>query len=181
MVVRARENGKTLGSLLLGVGIGLAIGAVSFGVATRPLQAGGGSDRAGESIVASAVVSSVYNPGTKTMIEQDGLFYLDYRSGRLLASVPELQTNGNSRHVLGGFAERDLVKDFRLEPGGAPKFLMTSGKLSEGWSPIFVFETTTGQAAVYRLSGPAAITGGASKPTLELLEVRPIPKRSVSR
>jgi len=142
-----------------------------------PMLNAGGADRWGDSIVTSGPVMIRYDERLKAPLAQDAIYYLDYRAGRLLASVPSYQQSGGSARMLDTFAERDLVADFRLnaEEGPRPHFLMTTGALgmySEGWAPLFVFETTTNQVATYKVQQQAV--GPSSKPDFELLEVRPI-------
>lgn len=51
---------------------------------------------------------------------------------------------------------------------------MTTGSIgadSGGWAPLYVFETTTSQLAVYRMVMQTTI-GTASRPHFELLEMR---------
>ena len=67
-----------------------------------------------------------------------------------------IRSDGAKTQLLDSFAERDLVADFKLDlDGGARlRFLMATGSLgrySAGWAPLYVFETTTGQVAVYRM------------------------------
>ena len=98
-----------------------------------------------------------YNEGTKVQIPQDALYYLDYKGGRLLATIPSFRQSVGATQMLDRFAERDLVADFKidLDNGPRPHFLMTTGALgsySEGWAPLFVFESTTNQVAVYKLT-----------------------------
>jgi hypothetical protein len=77
--------------------------------------------------------------------------------------------------MINQFVERDLIADFKIdvERGINPHFLMTSGALGaygEGWSPLFVFETTTKQVAVYKLASLSLGGKGASR--LDLMEVK---------
>ncbi|ADV61614.1 hypothetical protein Isop_1025 [Isosphaera pallida ATCC 43644] len=172
--------------LVAGLLIGVLGTAFIQGAASGPKFAlGGGGDRVGESIVAAGPVISIYNPATKSMMEQDGLYYLDYRRGRLLATIPGQQFVGDpltSRNAkldqagiqpryIQGFVERDLVRDFGVAPGSTPRFMMVVGRiLNDGWAPLFVFETTTGKVATYRLS----MAGTKGQASLELLEVTTI-------
>jgi hypothetical protein len=136
-----------------------------------------GADRWGDTIVTSGPVLVRYDERLKAPLAQDALYYLDYRGGRLLATVPSYQQSGGTTRLVSTFAERDLVADFKLDAEGGPRphFLMTTGALgqySEGWSPLFVFETTTNQVATYKVQ--QQLVGMSSKPSFELLEVRPI-------
>lgn len=125
--------------------------------------------------VAVGPIATQYNPRQRVQIAQDALYYLDYKGGRLLATVPALRKIGTSSHLLDEFAERDLVADFQIAPGIEPNFRMvtgTLGALSEGWAPLFVFETVTGQVAAYRVQ--AQMVGDRARPRFEMLDRRPI-------
>jgi hypothetical protein len=154
--------------------LGLLLG---WGLATiRPaqLQAGGG-DRSGESIVATGPVMIRYDEGNKVQVPLEALYFLDYKGGRLMGTIPSLhQTVGSSRYI-NAFAERDLVADFKLDldNGPRPHFLMTTGALGiygAGWSPLYVFETTSNQLAVYRIHQQSV--GTSSSARFELMEMR---------
>jgi len=41
----------------------------------------------------------------------DALYFLDYKGGRLLATVPTYQQTDSSTHLIEPFSERDLVSD----------------------------------------------------------------------
>jgi hypothetical protein len=78
--------------------------------------------------------------------------------------------------LIDGFVERDLLEDFKLDPDARPKprFLMATGSLgrySSGWAPLYVFETTTGQVAVYRMQVGQRYGEGASG-RFDLVQVR---------
>ena len=158
--------------LILGLVIGLALAT------QRPtrLQAGG-SDRSGEAALTSGAVAIGYDEGTKTQVPQDALYYLDYKAGKLLATIPMFRQTVKSTRYLEPFAERDLVADFKidLDNGPRPHFLMTTGHLGTfgaGWAPLFVFETTSGQVAVYRIQKQTV--GVKYQLQFELLELGPV-------
>jgi hypothetical protein len=156
--------------------LGVIVGWVLASVPRTPLRAQGG-DRWGDTALASGPVMVRYDERLKSPLPQDALYYLDYRGGRLLTTVPFYQQSGGTTRLLDTFAERDLVADFKLDTEGGPRphFLMTTGSIgqfSEGWAPLFVFETTTNQVATYKVQ--QQIVGTSSKPTFELLEIRPI-------
>jgi len=154
--------------------LGLFLGWIAAGLRPPTLQAGGG-DRAGESILTTGPILIRYDEGSKVQIPQEALYYLDYRKGRLIGTVPSLQSLGRTARYINSFAERDLVADFKLDldHGPRPRFLMTTGALgsySAGWAPLYVIETTTNQVAVYRIDQQ---TVGISVNTrLELVEIR---------
>lgn len=160
---------------VLAMSLGIALGWLSTVFHSRPMQ-GGSADRAGECIVATGPVLQQYDETTKSPIPLDAIYYLDYKGGRLLATVPSYRADGTKTQILDTFAERDLVADFKLDLGGGarPRFLMTTGSIgrySAGWAPLYVFETTTGQVAVYRMQ-VGQTYGSTAASQFELLEVR---------
>jgi hypothetical protein len=167
---------RTSTTVALAVGIFLGWLLASVPRPSPTLRASGG-DRWGDSIVTSGPVMIRYDERLKSPLAQDAIYYLDYRAGRLLATVPSFQQSGGSARMLDTFAERDLVADFRLnaEEGPRPHFLMTTGALgmySEGCAPLFVFETTTNQVATYKVQQQTI--GMTTRPNFELVDVRPI-------
>jgi hypothetical protein len=173
MVSRSRI--PTVVALIIGVLLG-------WGLATFrpvPLQASA-TDRSGESIVATGPVLVRYDETAKGPVALDAVYYLDYKGGRLLATVPSFRQTTTATRLLEPFSERDLVADFKLEldGGSRPRFLMSTGSIgpdSAGWAPLYVFETTTSQVAVYRMLMQTTI-GIAAQPRFELLEVRSFAK-----
>jgi hypothetical protein len=161
--------------LATALGVGVVLGWLAAVVRPTPMQASAG-DRAGESIVTTGPVLMQYDDTTKAPIPLEALYFLDYKGGRLLATVPTYRLAGKKTQLIDAFAERDLVADFHLDPdrGPRPRFLMTTGSLgrySAGWAPLYVFESTTGQVAVYRMQ--VGQSSGANAPTLfELVELR---------
>lgn len=161
-------------AMVIGVVLGLGIA----GMRTPRLLAHGG-DRWGDTIVASGAIGMKYNPITKEQVVDEAIYYLNYATGKLLVSVPSMRQGAAGTRVVGEFAERNLVRDFGLAPGTAPHFVMTTaslGSLGDGTAPLFVFETTTGQVAVYRVTTMIAMASGTLKPTFELLEHRADPR-----
>jgi hypothetical protein len=155
--------------------IGVFAGWILAGFRSSPLQAAA-ADRSGEAIVASGPVLVRYDETAKGPLALDALYFLDYKAGRLLGTVPSYQQTNSSMRVLDTFTERDLVSDFKLDldTGPRPRFLMTTGQLgpyTSGWAPLYVFETTTNQVAVYRMQVQLTI-GKASRPTFDLIELR---------
>ena len=151
--------------------IGLALG---WGLASHrpPVVKAGGGDRYGEYSLTAGPISVRYNEATKIQASQDALYFLDWKGGRLLATVPMQRQTVQGSQLIESFVERDLVADFKID-GGNPHFLMTPGSLGaygEGWAPLFVFETTTKQVAVYKLQIQSIGTKSSSR--FELLEVK---------
>jgi hypothetical protein len=154
---------------------GLVLGWMLAHSPAPTLQAHGG-DRSGESILTAGPIMIRYNEGLKIQVPQDALYYLDYKTGRLLATIPTMQQSLGSTRMLDVFAERDLVADFKLDVennGSRPHFLMTTGAMgtySGGWAPLYIFESTTSQVAIYKIE--QVTLGRSSQAKLELVEIR---------
>ncbi|MHB1557791.1 MAG: hypothetical protein ACYC61_09945 [Isosphaeraceae bacterium] len=167
--------------MTLVLGLGVVLGWVGASFRARPVWATAG-DRAGECITATGPVLMQYDESTKSPIPLEAVYFLDYKSGRLLASVPSYHQTGGRTQILGEFAERDLTADFQLNLSGGPRprFAMTTGGLgrfSSGWAPLYVFETTTGQVGVYRMNVGQAYGANATA-RFDLVEMRSLePKR----
>ena len=163
-------------SLGLALAIGLILGRASAPFGGHRLAADR-SDRANRDQIASGPISIEHNPGLKIQVDHDAIYYLDYKGGRLLATVPSTRTSVGGTRMIEGFAERDLVADFHLTAGSAdPEFLMTTGTLgalNDAWAPLYVFEAGSKQVATYRLT-PQTV-GMSAKPRFDLLEIRPLP------
>ena len=167
--------------------VGLAIGWGLAGARTTAIHASGG-DRWDESVVTAGPTSIRYNDSSKVQVAQDAIYYLDYRSGKLLGTIPSYRPQAGSTKVITGFAERDLVADFKLDldTGPRPHFLMTTGSLytgstsiyGDGWAPLFVFESSTRQVATYRIKEQAL--GATANLTIELLEILPFGTKPVA-
>jgi hypothetical protein len=175
MPLPVRPRASTLLTLAIGAALGWVLAVVPR-PATPRLHAGGG-DRWGDTIVATGPILVRYDERLKAPLSQDAIYYLDYRAGRLYATVPSYQRSANATRLIDSFAERDLVADFRIniEEGPRPHFLMTTGSLgtySEGWAPLFVFETSTNQVATYKVQQQTV--GTNTRPSFELIEVRPV-------
>jgi len=171
------------GILLLAAGVIIGWGVASV-PGPRAIVLANGGDRSGESMIATGPVLVRYDEGRKVQISQDALYYLDYGSGHLFATVPSFRQSSGPAKVLDNFAERDLVADFKidLDNGARPRFMMTTGALgaySEGWAPLFVFETTTNQVAAYKVQQQTV--GLTTKHKFELIEIRPIGSKSTSQ
>ncbi len=154
--------------------IGLALGWVLFSQRPPAVKAGG-SDRYGDYILTSGPIALQYNERTKTQAPQDALYFLDYRAAKLLATVPILRASTSGAQIIDTMIERDLIADFKIDVdrGVNPHFLMTPGSLGaygEGWAPLFVFETTTKQVAVYKFQLPTVSSKVSSK--FELIEIK---------
>jgi hypothetical protein len=176
-MVAASSRFTTVVVLFLGVALGWGLS----GLRPTPLFAGAG-DRSGESIATTGPVLVRYDESTKASIPLDAVYFLDYKSGRLLATIPTFQQRASSMHIINAFVERDLVADFKLDAdsGPRPRFLMTTGSLgpyTSGWAPLYVFETTTSQMGVYRIQLQQS-TAKSSRPQFELVELRSYAKNA---
>jgi hypothetical protein len=170
-----RSRIPTVLALLVGVFMGWALASLP----RASLHASAG-DRSGESVLATGPVLVRYDEGTKSPIPLDALYFLDYKCGRLVATIPAFRQTTSSTRLIDTFVERDLVSDFKLDldVGPRPHFLMTTGSLgpfSSGWAPLYVFETTTSQVAIYRVQ--LQQSGGlGAKPRFDLVELRSFAK-----
>jgi hypothetical protein len=134
-----RGAGTFLG-LAVGLGVGAAATFFSLG-SPKPLGAAS-NDRYGEYVMATGAVS--INPRVQT----DGVWMLDYRSGKLLGTVID-KTQGK----IVGWAEVDLTGEFGVKAYQDVHFMMTTGYVTQGQSALYVAETTTGKFGVYTM-GP---------------------------
>jgi hypothetical protein len=120
---------------------GLVVGIAAAVLYLRPGPANAGSnDRFEDYILCTGAV------GVTARAPTDGVWLLDYRSGKLLGTVIDRTTG----RIL-GFAEGDLLKEFGIQPRQNVHFLMTTGQIAQGQAALYVAETTTGKFAVYTL------------------------------
>src|SRR6476659_3118774 len=82
--------------------VGLVLGWLFAGAQAPALRDHGG-DRWEESILASGPTFIRYNESTKIQVAQDAIYYLDYRSGKLHATIPSMRQSVGKTTVLGGF------------------------------------------------------------------------------
>jgi hypothetical protein len=128
----------------VGLCVGVIVGAAACWLALgpgKPAFAGNG-DRFEDYVLCTGAV------GGKGLV--DGVWLLDYRSGKLLGTV----IDKNSGKVT-GWHELDLVKEFGIPPRQNVHFLTTTGNLGPGQSALYVAETTTGKFGVYSMSPTA--------------------------
>jgi hypothetical protein len=142
------NHAKTLVIALCGVIVGAA-GTILFAAPLIPrhhreVAASASSDRYQDYVMATGAVA--INPRAPT----DGVWLLDYRSGKLLATVID-RTLGK----ITGWAEMDLVAEFNIPPKGDFHFMMTTGTIAQGQAALYVAEVSTGKFGVYTM-GPAA-------------------------
>lgn len=123
--------------------VGLALGAAGVGfwmAGSKPVQAG--NDRHEDYIMCTGPVAALLRVPT------DGVWLLDYRTGRLLGTVID-RTNGK----IIGWSEVDLVSEFGIAPKQNVHFMMTTGQVANGQAALYVAETQSGKFGVYTM-GP---------------------------
>ena len=128
-----------------GLGVGLGLGVfVAFLYLNQPKPAAAGSNDRYEDYV---MVTGAVNISPR--LQTDGVWLLDYKSGKLLGTVID-----KALGKIVGWAEVDLVSEFEVAPKQDVHFMMTTGWVSSGQSALYVAETTTGKFGVYTM-GPA--------------------------
>jgi hypothetical protein len=138
-------------SRFLWLAIGVTAGVVGTALwlgQSKPVQAA--NDRYEDYVICTGAVQ--ITPRSLT----DGVWLLDYKSGKLLGTVID--------RVLGkivGWAEVDLTSEFSIQPRQNVHFIMTTGNITNGQAAVYVAETTTGKMGVYtmgpRLDGQAGV------------------------
>ncbi len=87
--------------------------------------------------------------------ELDGVWVLDYKAGKLLASTINRQTG-----KMVTFGEVDLVREFEIAPRANVHFMMTTGVVVKGQSVLYLLETSTGKLGVYAMISSASSAPG---------------------
>ncbi len=149
---------------------GLAVGW--FLNTKEPVLAGGSTDRHEDFIMATGPINQAFSNNTQFLnAELDGVWVLDYKSGKLLATTMNRQTGKTI-----AFGEVDLVKEFEIAPRANVHFVMTTGIVVKGQSVLYLMETTTGKLGVYSMLANESSTPGASERILirrhDMLSVR---------
>ena len=121
------------------------LGTVLYGNPSYPpvLQASGSNDRYQDYVMCTGAVA--VSPRAPT----DGVWMLDYRTGKLLGTVID-----RALGKIVGWAEADLVTEFGIAPKQDVHFMMTTGSIAQGQAALYVAEVTTGKFGVYTL-GPS--------------------------
>jgi hypothetical protein len=136
--------------VLCGLGLGLGLGAfAALMYLGQPKPAGAASSDRYEDYV---MVTGAVNISPK--MQTDGVWLLDYKSGKLLGTVID-----KALGKIVGWAEVDLVSEFEVAPKQDVHFMMTTGWVSSGQSALYVAETTTGKFGVYTMGPPPTGTG----------------------
>jgi hypothetical protein len=135
---------------------GLAVGW--FLNTKEPVLAGGSTDRHEDFIMATGPINQAFSNNTQFLnAELDGVWVLDYKSGKLLATTMNRQTGKTI-----AFGEVDLVKEFEIAPRANVHFVMTTGIVVKGQSVLYLMETTTGKLGVYSMLANETATAGAN-------------------
>lgn len=132
---------KSFGKLAL-FGFGFALGcAVFWGLAQGPVgHVWAANDRHEDYIMTTGTVL------VNRRVPTDGVWMLDYRTGRLLGTVID-QASG----TITGWAELDLVHEFGIPPRQNVHFLMTTGMVNGYQSALYLAETVSGKFGVYTM------------------------------
>jgi hypothetical protein len=118
-----------------------ALGAWLLFAPPRPAHAAG-NDRFEDFILCTGPVA--INANTPT----DGVWLLDYRTGKLLATLID-----RAFGKIGGWAEVDLAAEFGLKAKQDVHFMMTTGSITNGQAALYIAETTSGRFGIYTM-GP---------------------------
>jgi hypothetical protein len=124
--------------MTLGVVAGV-LGALIYLGQSKPVYASG--DRFEDYVMCTGPVAIA--PRSHT----DGVWLLDYRSGKLLGTVIDRNVG-----KIVGWAEVDLTTEFGIPPRQNVHFLMTTGSIALGQAALYVAETTTGKFGVYTMA-----------------------------
>jgi hypothetical protein len=152
----SRRSWMTVSATLI---CGVAVGW--FFNSKQPVFAGS-VDRYEDFIMATGPVNQSFSGNTNNGNNQflnadlDGVWVLDYKAGKLLASTINRQTGKMIQ-----FGEVDLVKEFEIAPRANVHFMMSTGVVVKGQSVLYLLETSTGKLGVYSMisseSGNAAM------------------------
>jgi hypothetical protein len=140
------STGLVLG-LLAGIGCGTWLALLLFMGQPRTTTAAS-NDRYQDFVMTTGAVS--INPKLQT----DGVWMLDYKSGKLLGTVID-----KALGKIIGWAEVDLVAEFNVAPQQDVHFMMVTGWVNLGQSALYVAETTTGKFGVYTMAPTVNGTG----------------------
>ncbi len=158
------RDGKRFLWLIIGVVIGGVATAVFF---SQGRLAQAGNDRFEDYIMCTGAVS--IEPKAQT----DGVWLLDYRSGKLLGTVIDRRVG-----KIIGWAEVDLVDEFKVKPQSNVHFMMTTGSIAQGQAALYVAEISTGKFGVYTMSPRADNQPGVSIRRHDMVPFRQPPQRA---
>ena len=128
---------------LLWLAVGILLGALGVGIylGQPAKQALASNDRFEDYVMCTGAAS------VSARAQTDGVWLLDYRSGKLLGTVID-----RDRGKIVGWAEVDLVNEFGIQPKQNVHFLMTTGQIAFGQAALYVAETTSGKFGVYTMA-----------------------------
>jgi hypothetical protein len=136
-------------TLTLGLMLGV-FGTISYQW-TQPAVQARPNDRFEDYVMCTGACA--VNPRAPT----DGVWLLDYRSGKLMGTVID-RTAGK----IVGWGEVDLTSEFGLPPKSNVHFLMTTGNIAAGQAALYVAEVTSGKFGVYTLGADVNAQTGVS-------------------
>jgi hypothetical protein len=151
-------------ALVLGMALGWCLGGEWF----RGSNVRAGNDRWQEFALATGAILA-----GPVGHDQDGVWLLDSKNGKLLASAVSRTTG----RIL-PWAEVDLSREFGLASPAQGQFLMTTGQVGRGASVLFVAEVASGRLAVYSMSLAEGQNPGVVVRRHDLVAFRPGPVRS---
>jgi hypothetical protein len=131
--------------LTLGVLVGLLAARLMWGK-IEPAHAA--NDRYEDYVICTGMCANMKVGQPGKVVPTDGVWLLDYRSGKLLGTV----IDRNLGKIV-GWGEVDLVTEFGLAPRQNVHFIMTTGNITQGQAALYIAETTTGKFGVYTM-GP---------------------------
>lgn len=132
-------------SLAAGLMLGLLAGWLVFGQGPI-VEAAGNSDRNGDFVICTGPIVQNFT-NTNFGFELDGVWLLDYRSGKLMASAVN-RLDGKMQ----AWTEVDLVKEFGIAPRSNAHFVMTTGLIAKGQAALYLAETSTGKMGIYSMA-----------------------------
>jgi len=153
-----RDSGRLLW-LFTGIVLGVAATAL-YVLPSRPAYAA--SDRFEDYIICTGAVA------TAPRAQTDGVWLLDYRSGKLLGTVID-----RSAGKIVGWEEVDLVTEFGVAPRQNVHFIMTTGNITQGQAALYVAETSSGKFGIYTMGPRPDVPRGFGIRRHELSTFRP--------
>jgi hypothetical protein len=132
-------------SLAVAFFAGVAATVAYFGW-PKPVVAGT-TDRFQDYVLATGNVT------IKAGVLTDGVWMLDYKTGKLLGTVID-----RNQGKIVGWAEVNLAQQFEVKPLQDVHFMMVTGYVTQGQAALYVAETNTGKFGVYTMG--AAPGGG---------------------
>ena len=152
---------RGLCSLAAGLTLGLFGGWLLFGPGNQAAGAGN-SYRNGEYAICTGPIVQNFSEH-KFGFDLDGVWLLDYRNGKLMASAVN-RLDGKMM----AWTEVDLVKEFGIAPRAAAQFIMTTGMIAKGNAALYLAETNSGKFGVYTMSFTDDGLGAAGERSLGL-------------